>query len=178
MVTSNIVEAWVSIKRLSKFFASDELQPDARTVAIASALKQGDTARTGRLTSREILMFTPGTGDQRRRIRLGKRRQVAGLGKYRDTGKKGRTRWCVWESWRRKGTQSLPVFLPLIIESAQTSLLSAIIGDMRRTDGQVKVYGTVAFACQNPWCANPISMFPWLPFSERNMQDHERDRQR
>ncbi len=33
MVTSNIIEALVSIKRLSAFFSADELQPDVRQVA-------------------------------------------------------------------------------------------------------------------------------------------------
>jgi ABC-type transport system involved in cytochrome bd biosynthesis fused ATPase/permease subunit len=33
----------------------------------------------------------------------------------------------------------------------QSSLLSAIIGDMRRIEGKVTVYGTVAYAPQNPW---------------------------
>lgn len=33
----------------------------------------------------------------------------------------------------------------------QTSLLSAIIGEMNKMDGQVTVTGTVAYAPQNPW---------------------------
>lgn len=33
----------------------------------------------------------------------------------------------------------------------QSSLLSAMIGDMRRTEGEVVVSGNVAYAPQNPW---------------------------
>lgn len=33
----------------------------------------------------------------------------------------------------------------------QTSLLSAIIGDMSRREGSVSIKGTVAYAPQNPW---------------------------
>ena len=33
----------------------------------------------------------------------------------------------------------------------QSSLLAAIIGGMVRRDGEVNVYGSVAYAPQNPW---------------------------
>ena len=43
MVTSNIIEALVSVKRLSDFFDADELQPDVRQVVESSAeLDEGD----------------------------------------------------------------------------------------------------------------------------------------
>lgn len=38
-----------------------------------------------------------------------------------------------------------------MLSSLQTSLLSAIIGDMRRTEGEVRVSGSLAYAPQNPW---------------------------
>jgi ATP-binding cassette subfamily C (CFTR/MRP) protein 1 len=47
MVTTNLIEAWVSIKRLTKFFGAEELQPDARTVVISSKLKNGDAVCVG-----------------------------------------------------------------------------------------------------------------------------------
>nr|GAT42967.1 predicted protein [Mycena chlorophos] len=37
------------------------------------------------------------------------------------------------------------------VGAGKTSLLSAIIGDMVRTDGSVKLFGTVSYAPQNPW---------------------------
>ena len=42
MVTTNIIEAMVSIKRLSDFFAADELQTDVREVVESAPLEQGD----------------------------------------------------------------------------------------------------------------------------------------
>ncbi|KZV64400.1 P-loop containing nucleoside triphosphate hydrolase protein [Peniophora sp. CONT] len=42
-VTTNLVEAWVSAKRLSKFFNSSELQPDARQVEIPEVVPEGAT---------------------------------------------------------------------------------------------------------------------------------------
>lgn len=41
MVTSNIIEAIVSIKRLSKFLSADELQTDARVVLGPEEFKSG-----------------------------------------------------------------------------------------------------------------------------------------
>ena len=38
-----MVEAWVSAKRLSKFFNSSELQPDAREVEVPSIVSEGAT---------------------------------------------------------------------------------------------------------------------------------------
>jgi len=37
------------------------------------------------------------------------------------------------------------------VGSGKSSLLSAIIGDMRKTDGEVALFGNVAYAAQNPW---------------------------
>ncbi|KAF7309660.1 hypothetical protein MIND_00337100 [Mycena indigotica] len=37
------------------------------------------------------------------------------------------------------------------VGAGKTSLLSAIIGDMTRNEGKVKLYGSVSYAPQNPW---------------------------
>lgn len=42
MVTSNIIEAMVSVQRLSTFFDADELQPDVRQVVEMARLEHGD----------------------------------------------------------------------------------------------------------------------------------------
>ena len=42
MVTSNIIEAMVSVKRLSAFFNSDELQPDVREAVAKENIELGD----------------------------------------------------------------------------------------------------------------------------------------
>lgn len=49
------------------------------------------------------------------------------------------------------GKVSLRLYLPYSFSLAQSSLLSAIIGDMRRKEGKVAVFGTVSYAPQNPW---------------------------
>ena len=41
-VTSNIIEAMVSVRRLSAFLGADELQPDARVVVQRPRLELGD----------------------------------------------------------------------------------------------------------------------------------------
>lgn len=38
------------------------------------------------------------------------------------------------------------------VGSGKSSLLSAIIGDMRKSEGDVALFGNVAYAAQNPWC--------------------------
>ena len=42
MVVSNLVEAIVSIKRISSFLDSDELQTDARDVVLKEGIQEGD----------------------------------------------------------------------------------------------------------------------------------------
>jgi ATP-binding cassette subfamily C (CFTR/MRP) protein 1 len=49
------------------------------------------------------------------------------------------------------GKVSPRLYLPYSFSLAQSSLLSAIIGDMRRNEGKVTVCGTVSYAPQNPW---------------------------
>lgn len=48
-VISNIVEALVSVKRLSAFFKAGELQPDAREIIQKPDLQLGDEVRLGDL---------------------------------------------------------------------------------------------------------------------------------
>jgi hypothetical protein len=47
-VISNLIEAFVSVKRLSAFFQASELQPDAREIIQKPDLKQGDEVLTRR----------------------------------------------------------------------------------------------------------------------------------
>jgi len=41
-VTSNIIEAIVSVKRLNSFLGAAELQPDATKVVVGNSLREGD----------------------------------------------------------------------------------------------------------------------------------------
>jgi ATPase subunit of ABC transporter with duplicated ATPase domains len=61
------------------------------------------------------------------------------------------------------------------VGSGKTSLLSAIAGEMHKSDGQVFVRGSVAYAPQNPWWV--IASFLHSPSgcAEAALQDHERN---
>ena len=118
MVTTNIIEAVVSIKRLSDFFAADELQPDVRQVVKAEVLEHGDVVVS--VTNGEFSWnknaVSPTLEDINFTVRKGE--LVGVLGR---------------------------------VGAGKTSLLSAIIGEMRRTEGEVKVLGSISYAPQNPW---------------------------
>jgi ABC-type Mn2+/Zn2+ transport system ATPase subunit len=45
------------------------------------------------------------------------------------------------------------------VGAGKTSLLSAIIGDMTRREGEVVVRGTIAYAPQNPWFVRFVKIF-------------------
>ena len=63
MVTSNIIEAMVSVKRLSAFFNSDELQPDVREAVAKENVELGDvvvSVRNGEFKWNKDLLSNPG----------------------------------------------------------------------------------------------------------------------
>ncbi|KAF9005892.1 metal resistance protein YCF1 [Cyathus striatus] len=116
-VTSNIIEAIVSVQRLSSFLGADELQADARTLEHKS-LKTGDTA----------LLIQDGDF-----------------------------------SWSKNATQPILENINLNVRKGElvgvlgrvgagkSSLLSAVIGEMTRQEGNVSVCGSIAYAPQDPW---------------------------
>ncbi|EMD38835.1 hypothetical protein CERSUDRAFT_92869 [Gelatoporia subvermispora B] len=118
MVTSNIIEALVSVKRLSAFLAADELQPDARELKEDVKLDIGDeviSIQHGEFAWTKDAV-SPTLDDINLTVRKG---ELVGI-----LGRVG---------------------------AGKTSLLSAIIGEMRRLEGVVKVSGTISYAPQNPW---------------------------
>ncbi|EKM50357.1 uncharacterized protein PHACADRAFT_263609 [Phanerochaete carnosa HHB-10118-sp] len=118
-VTSNIVEALVSINRLSAFFGADELQPDAREVVVTkSRLEIGD----------EVLDIRNGE------FTWNKDAQSPTLEGINLTVKKGELVGVLGR-----------------VGAGKTSLLSAIVGEMRRIEGEVQLNGSVSYAPQNPW---------------------------
>lgn len=50
----------------------------------------------------------------------------------------------------------------MLIGGAQSSLLSAIIGDMHKVEGEVVVCGNVAYASQDPWYVRDATCWSWL----------------
>ncbi|RPD60042.1 metal resistance protein YCF1 [Lentinus tigrinus ALCF2SS1-7] len=119
MVTSNIIEALVSVKRLSDFFHADELQPDVRQVVDSSAdLDEGDVVVS--VTNGDFSWNKNAVSPTLEGINLTVRKgELVGV-----LGRVG---------------------------AGKTSLLSAIIGEMMRLDGEVKVFGTISYAPQNAW---------------------------
>ncbi|KAI0819664.1 metal resistance protein YCF1 [Trametes gibbosa] len=119
MVTSNIIEAMVSVKRLSAFFSSDELQPDVRQTVTKDNIELGDTVVS--IVNGEFRWNrdspSPTLEDIQMTVRKGELIGILGR-----------------------------------VGAGKTSLLSAIIGDMHRTEGEVKIVGSISYAPQNPWC--------------------------
>ncbi|KAK0202906.1 P-loop containing nucleoside triphosphate hydrolase protein [Desarmillaria ectypa] len=117
-MTSNLIEAIVSIRRLSEFLEADELQADARKLIEKPNLQRGDTVLSIRNAdfSWSSEAIQPVLEDMNLTVRKGELFGV--LGK---------------------------------VGCGKTSLLSAIIGDMIRMEGDLTVYGTVAYCPQNPW---------------------------
>ncbi|KAG7093889.1 hypothetical protein E1B28_007528 [Marasmius oreades] len=117
-VTSNIIEAVVSLQRISQFLKADELQDDARKVEEKSQLKKGDevvSIKAGEFSWSKTVA-NPTLEDINMTVRKGE--LVGVLGR---------------------------------VGSGKSSLLSAILGDMTRTEGEVKVYGNISYASQNQW---------------------------
>ncbi|OJA12951.1 hypothetical protein AZE42_07484 [Rhizopogon vesiculosus] len=117
-VTSNIIEALVSVKRLSGFLHAEELRQDAQAKVHKNNLAIGDV----------VLSIKGGEF-------LWKKHDIsAALEDINLTVRKGEL-----------------VGILGRVGSGKSSLLSAIIGDMRKTEGEVTLFGNVAYAAQNPW---------------------------
>ncbi|KAJ7918968.1 multidrug resistance-associated ABC transporter [Mycena leptocephala] len=109
-VISNVIEAFVSVKRLSAFFQSLELQPDAREIIQMPNLQPGDEVCAPNCN------VVPTLENINLIVRKGGLTSVMGR-----------------------------------VGAGKTSLLSAIIGDMSRSEGKVTLFGSVSYAPQNPW---------------------------
>ncbi|KAJ8516868.1 hypothetical protein ONZ45_g5873 [Pleurotus djamor] len=117
-VTSNIIEAIVSVRRLTDFLSAEELQSDARTIVQGKALKIGDEVLS--IKDAEFWWSRKDSAPALENINLTVRKgELVGI-----LGRVG---------------------------AGKTSLLSAIIGNMTRTEGEVNIFGTVSYAPQNPW---------------------------
>ncbi|KAK4056218.1 hypothetical protein OIO90_002659 [Microbotryomycetes sp. JL221] len=119
VVFSSLVEAYVSIDRLTEFLCGKELQSGAVTIEQPSrelvngdelvSVVHGDFQWTGKQTE-------PTLQDINLSIKKGDLMAVVGR-----------------------------------VGSGKSSLLSAILGEMTKTDGKVTLRGTVAFCSQQPW---------------------------
>ncbi|KAF8844780.1 P-loop containing nucleoside triphosphate hydrolase protein [Paxillus ammoniavirescens] len=117
-VTSNIIEAIVSVRRLSEFLHAEELQQDAITRTEKHSLSIGDVVLS--IKDGEFVWTKNSIQPALENINL--------------TVRKG-------ELFGVLGR----------VGAGKSSLLSAIIGDMKKTEGEVVLSGSVAYAAQNPW---------------------------
>ncbi|TFK18058.1 metal resistance protein YCF1 [Coprinopsis marcescibilis] len=117
-VTSNIIEAMVSVNRLSDFLDASELQSDARRFIEDRPVKNGDEVLS--IKDGEFAWSSTAIEPTLQDINLSvKQGELVGI-------------------FGRVG-------------AGKTSLLSAIIGDMTKREGEVVIHGSVAYAPQNPW---------------------------
>jgi ATP-binding cassette, subfamily C (CFTR/MRP), member 1 len=140
MVISSLVEAIVSVKRISSFLDSDELQTDAREVILKENIQVGDEVLS--ITNGEFFWSKDGKEPILQDINLTAKKGelIAVLGQV-GAGKVGFP--SVFFSALEECLSARSTF--------QSSLLSAIIGAMRRTEGKIGVYGTIAYVPQSPW---------------------------
>ncbi|TFY72025.1 hypothetical protein EVG20_g1007 [Dentipellis fragilis] len=117
-VTSNIIEALVSVKRLSAFLRAEELQPDARRLVCNHYLCDGDLVVE--ITEGEFVWSKEALNPILEGINV--------------TVKKGEL-----------------VGILGRVGAGKTSLLSAIIGEMLRVNGEVTLHGSLSYAPQSPW---------------------------
>ncbi|KDR65747.1 hypothetical protein GALMADRAFT_232908 [Galerina marginata CBS 339.88] len=117
-VTSNIIEAIVSVQRLSSFLTADELQQDARKVIEKPNLQIGDEVLSIVDADFSWSKTNPEPTLEGIDLAVKKGELVGVLGR---------------------------------VGAGKSSLLSAIIGEMTRKEGGLVVYGSIAFAPQNPW---------------------------
>ncbi|KJA15567.1 hypothetical protein HYPSUDRAFT_48272 [Hypholoma sublateritium FD-334 SS-4] len=117
-VTSNIIEAIVSVQRLSSFLTADELQPDARKVIENAEPQCGDEVLS--IKDADFTWSKTAVEPTLEGVHLSvKKGELVGI-----LGRVG---------------------------AGKTSLLSAIIGEMTRKEGELTVSGTIAYAPQSPW---------------------------
>ncbi|GAA5971441.1 hypothetical protein JCM11641_008352 [Rhodosporidiobolus odoratus] len=127
MVFSSLVEAYVSVDRLTDFLVAKEIQSDAVTISVPSReLKVGD----------ELVSVVQGDFTWSG-LPAADAPQTAVANTLEDitlSVKKGELISVVGQ-----------------VGAGKSSLLSAILGEMVKTSGQVTVRGTVAYTAQQPW---------------------------
>ncbi|KZV80265.1 multidrug resistance-associated ABC transporter [Exidia glandulosa HHB12029] len=123
MITSSVVEALVSVRRLRSFLHAGELQPDARATLPPPA--PGSDEPVLEVAGGEFTWDANVDGTNTKSSTLEGIDLVVKPGQL--VGVLGR------------------------VGAGKTSLLSAIVGEMVRVEGSVTVRGTIALAPQNPW---------------------------
>lgn len=123
-VISNVVEAQVSLERLHKFLHGSEIQADAVT-HLPAAQKAGDEAVS---IKNGTFLWSKPKGDKDQKVSL------SGIELH---AKKGELDCIVGK-----------------VGSGKSSIIQAILGDLHRLEGEIKVHGSIAYVAQVPWIVN------------------------
>lgn len=124
MVITNIVEAQVALSRLTKFLTSSEIQTDA-VIKAPRVNKLGEVAVS---VKNGTFLWSKNKNDDNYKVALS---QIS------------------FES--RKGNLDCIVGK---VGSGKSSLIQAFLGDLYKLDGDVRLYGKVAYVSQVPWIVN------------------------
>lgn len=124
MVITNIIEAQVATTRLTKFLTGSELQENA-VIKAPSATKVGDVAVS---VKNGTFLWSKQKGEESYKV---------ALSNINLDVKKGELDCIVGK-----------------VGSGKSSILQALLGDLYKLDGEVKVHGKVAYASQVPWIIN------------------------
>lgn len=124
MVITNIIEAQVAVSRLTKFLTGSELQSNA-VVQLPRVDKIGDVAVS---VKNGTFLWSKQKGEESYKVALSNINLEL---------KKGHLDCIVGR-----------------VGSGKSSVLQAILGDLYKLDGEVKIHGKVAYASQVPWIIN------------------------
>jgi len=140
VVFSSLVEAYVSIDRITDFLVAKEIQADAVNISIPSReLKDGDELLS---VVHGDFTWTPLPAPDAPAATLP---PINHLQDISVSVKKGELIAVVGR-----------------VGDGKSSLLSAILGEMNKVDGQVTVRGTVAYTAQQPWIMGASRLSPSL----------------
>lgn len=124
MVITNVVEAQVAISRLSKFLTGAELQENA-VIRAPKVSNIGDVAVS---VKNGTFLWSKLKGEETYKV---------ALSNINLDVKKGDLDCIVGK-----------------VGSGKSSIIQAILGDLYKLDGEVKVHGSIAYASQVPWIIN------------------------
>ncbi|KAG2736015.1 hypothetical protein G9P44_000105 [Scheffersomyces stipitis] len=124
MVITNIVEAQVAVSRLTKFLTGTELQEDA-VIKAPRVSKIGETAVS---ISNGTFLWSKAKGDSNYKV---------ALSNINLSAKKGHLDCIVGK-----------------VGSGKSSIIQAVLGDLYKLDGEVRIHGKTAYVSQVPWIMN------------------------
>ena len=152
MITNSIISAQVSVNRIATFLRAEELQSDALTIPPPKP----DVLPSGGSGAESFITPPVPHGETVLSIRDGEFRwsTKAPQPTLEDISLDVKMGELVGV-FGRVGSGKVSLFysstIKVLILLLQSSLMSAIIGEMTRDEGNVEVFGSIAYAPQSPW---------------------------